>query len=628
MHHFRLRKTISTVLAVTLATSIFAFNSTIVSANDDTEIILNSVPLEEKYIPDAAFRAYLKKNVDKNGNDILEASEISNTTSITITSSSSTSAYYGLEDLKGIGYFKNITSLTLSGLVNVDSLDLSGNTKLNQVSITRLTSLESLKLGSLPSLSKLGVYNTGSLASIDVSGCPIINRTFWDGQKSDGLTQHYLDNANNGSFLSCDPSTQVIGGDFVPKAGMVPLDGTVFANDSMRRDLFAQKDLDHDGYLSTSECEAVTLLSMKCSEEGPGDTLKFFPNLTKLYINNQGITDIDVSNNPALKELRLLGNKLTKLDLSNNAELAYAYRHGTHRVESTYDSYTYKDVTLWIDFGVEVIAPDEVTPEPETPTPTPVTPSPEAPKPDTGVYGFCERLYTCALGRSSEPAGVKSWVDAINGGADGAQAARGFFFSDEFKNKNLDDSEYVTRLYKTFMDREPDAAGLKAWVDALDGGASREKVFDGFINSQEWANVCFKYGIKSGGSASPSIRLEPSAEILAFAERLYTICLGRPADASGLKAWAEALANREGSGAKVAHGFFFSEEFVGKDYDNGEFVRRCYLTFMDREPDAGGYAAWVEALDKGATREQVFNGLVKSPEFVALCEKAGIIAFG
>ncbi|MCQ2529460.1 MAG: DUF4214 domain-containing protein [Saccharofermentans sp.] len=257
----------------------------------------------------------------------------------------------------------------------------------------------------------------------------------------------------------------------------------------------------------------------------------------------------------------------------------------------------------------------------ECPEPTP------EPTPATGVEGFCERLYTCALGRASDPAGVKSWVDAIKGGADGAKAARGFFFSDEFINKKLDNKEYVTRLYKTFMDREPDAAGLNAWVEALEKGASREKVFDGFVNSVEWANICFKYGIKSGGTATPSIRLEPSAEILAFAERLYTTCLGRSADPSGLKAWADALANREGSGAKVARGFFFSDEFINKKYDNGEFVRRCYLTFMDREPDTAGYDAWVKALNEGASREKVFDGFTQSPEFVALCEKFGIIPY-
>lgn len=73
---------------------------------------------------------------------------------------------------------------------------------------------------------------------------------------------------------------------------------------------------------------------------------------------------------------------------------------------------------------------------------------------------------------------------------------------------------------------------------------------------------------------------------------------------------------------------FFSDEFINKKYDNGEFVRRCYLTFMDREPDKAGYDAWVDALDKGASREQVFDGFTQSPEFVALCEKSGIIAFG
>ena len=48
---------------------------------------------------------------------------------------------------------------------------------------------------------------------------------------------------------------------------------------------------------------------------------------------------------------------------------------------------------------------------------------------------------------------------------------------------------------------------------------------------------------------------------------------------------------------------------------------------MNRNPDPSGFNAWVGALDSGATREQVFNGFVKSPEFVAICEKAGIIAY-
>ncbi|MCQ2529608.1 MAG: DUF4214 domain-containing protein [Saccharofermentans sp.] len=257
------------------------------------------------------------------------------------------------------------------------------------------------------------------------------------------------------------------------------------------------------------------------------------------------------------------------------------------------------------------------------PTPTPA-PTPSQPVNDEGVIGFCTRLYTCALGRASDPQGVQNWADAIKSGADGAQAARGFFFSPEFTGKNLDNTEYVKRLYTTFMDREADPAGLQAWVKALDNGATREKVFDGFVNSVEWANVCHKYGIKSGGTAAPTLRIEPNDKILAFTERLYTTCLGRAADPSGLKAWAEALANREGSGAKVASGFFFSPEFTNKNLDNTEYVKTLYRTFMDREADPAGLQAWVKALDEGATREKVFDGFTMSPEFGALCEKAGI----
>ena len=258
-----------------------------------------------------------------------------------------------------------------------------------------------------------------------------------------------------------------------------------------------------------------------------------------------------------------------------------------------------------------------------------ITEDPTSIQPDpNGVENFCERLYTVALGRASDPQGKAAWAEALkNGSADGAKVASGFIFSKEFEAKELSNIDFVKVLYKTFMDREADPAGLNAWVEALDKGATRQQVFNGFINSVEWANICHKYGIKSGGSASPTIRLTPSEMILAFTERLYTTCLGRPADPSGLKAWAEALANREGSGAKVAHGFFFSDEFKAQDLNNKDFVTRLYKTFMDREPDPAGLQAWVKALNDGASREKVFDGFTKSPEFVNICEKAGIIPY-
>ncbi|MCQ2528214.1 MAG: leucine-rich repeat protein [Saccharofermentans sp.] len=118
------------------------------------------------------------------------------------------------------------------------------------------------------------------------------------------------------------------------------------------------------------------------------------------------------------------------------------------------------------------------------------------PTPETGVEGFCERLYTIALGRSSDPKGKSEWASALReGSATGEKVAYGFFFSPEFTGKELDNKEYVTRLYRTFMDREPDPAGFNDWVKALDDGASRLQVFNGFVKSPEFVGICERFGI-------------------------------------------------------------------------------------------------------------------------------------
>ena len=280
--------------------------------------------------------------------------------------------------------------------------------------------------------------------------------------------------------------------------------------------------------------------------------------------------------------------------------------------------------------GVEIVDQEEIpklapaapTPD-ENPAPTPETPAPVPA--ESGVAGFVERLYTVALGRNSEPAGKANWIAAIKGGETGADAAKGFLFSDEFLNKSMSENEFVTILYRTFFDREPDAAGLNAWVAALQNGESKQDVIMGFIDSTEWANVCLKYGIASGGTGTPSITVEPNESVIAFATRLYTTCLKRDPDQNGLMAWARQLANLKDTGSNAAYGFFFSDEMNSNPVSNEEFVTRLYLTFMDRQPDQGGIESWLNVLELGASREDVFNGFAQSSEFGAICANYGII---
>ncbi|MCR5617231.1 MAG: DUF4214 domain-containing protein [Clostridiales bacterium] len=271
-----------------------------------------------------------------------------------------------------------------------------------------------------------------------------------------------------------------------------------------------------------------------------------------------------------------------------------------------------------------------VTPPPPTPVVT-VTPEPEPETPDNkeGIRGFVERLYDYVLGRPSEPGGIDYWTDELYCFRQtGAQVAIGFIDSPEFKGRNKTESEFVDILYRTFFGREPDDEGKKFWMSQLSSGVmTRHEVAMGFIDSQEWADTCASYGIRSGGSYSPKVNIAPSDLTYGFVERMYLTALGRGFDQSGRDHWANALANFKLTGEAVGVSFFLSDEMKGYDLSDEEFLERLYLTFMDRPSDPDGKKYWLNCMKNNMTREQVVLGFTRSPEFVEKCIEARILPY-
>ena len=112
----------------------------------------------------------------------------------------------------------------------------------------------------------------------------------------------------------------------------------------------------------------------------------------------------------------------------------------------------------------------------------------------THTEAFVARLYTGALNRQPDPAGLAYWTQEIQTGKRTPVAvAREFFFSPEFKNKNLSRTEYVKVLYRTFMGREYDKAGLDYWVKRLNSGDSRRNVLNAFAGCPEFQNIIKKF---------------------------------------------------------------------------------------------------------------------------------------
>ncbi|MBR2750488.1 MAG: DUF4214 domain-containing protein [Clostridiales bacterium] len=245
------------------------------------------------------------------------------------------------------------------------------------------------------------------------------------------------------------------------------------------------------------------------------------------------------------------------------------------------------------------------------------------PEPVYDFGEFVERLYKVALGRESEPDGKAFWTEKVKKGEyTGGYCALFFLTGPEFLQKKTTDEQFMTTVYATFFDREPEADGLAFWLKFLKDGGSRQAVVENFVDSKEWCNLCAKYGVKSG---APTAKAEiPSDAAKAFAERLYTKCLGREAEQDGLMFWALKLTNLEATGAELARDFFESKEYQNKKASDEEYVKALYETFMGREAEEDGLKYWVGKLKEGTSRIDVLRGFAVSPEFTEICASYGI----
>lgn len=96
---------------------------------------------------------------------------------------------------------------------------------------------------------------------------------------------------------------------------------------------------------------------------------------------------------------------------------------------------------------------------------------------------FVQYLYRCALDRAPDEAGQKNWVNATR---TVPVMYTGFLNSAEFTKKNLNNPQFVDKLYQCVLFREADQAGKNGWVARLVAGDSRVGVLNRFMASTEY----------------------------------------------------------------------------------------------------------------------------------------------
>jgi len=120
----------------------------------------------------------------------------------------------------------------------------------------------------------------------------------------------------------------------------------------------------------------------------------------------------------------------------------------------------------------------------------------QIPSLDDELEEFIKRLYKNILKREADEEGLNYWKEELKNGMRAKTIVEFFFESEEFKNQNLSDEEFLTRVYNTILSRNPDTRGYNYWMEKLKEGMSREELLEHFIGSEEFEKLASAYGIQ------------------------------------------------------------------------------------------------------------------------------------
>lgn len=150
--------------------------------------------------------------------------------------------------------------------------------------------------------------------------------------------------------------------------------------------------------------------------------------------------------------------------------------------------------------------------------------------------------------------------------------------------------KFVSQVYRDLLKREVDADGLNFWNNILAAGASRAQVVLGIEASQEFKQMQVR--------------------------DIYRQYLKRDADPNGLAFFTSALlagaTPEDVAGVIAGSAEYFQSQ--GNGSING-FITALYRDILGRAPDAGGQLAFSQALNSGATRQQVARMMLSSTEY-------------
>jgi hypothetical protein len=208
---------------------------------------------------------------------------------------------------------------------------------------------------------------------------------------------------------------------------------------------------------------------------------------------------------------------------------------------------------------------------------------------------FVNQQYLDFLDRKADSKALSAWVGALNSGFPKANMIETLMDSGEFRQKG----KFIAQTFLGILTRDPGHDEFRDWLGALLEGMTREEIAHSFLESIEFKS---RFGANLSNAK--------------FVERMYANVLLRKPETAGFNFWVGQLNNRRMARSQVALAFLDSVEFQNLiSSQNRVDVFLLYFNLLRRDPDAEGFAAWVEALNSGLPFPSAIDAFLMSGEY-------------
>lgn len=109
-----------------------------------------------------------------------------------------------------------------------------------------------------------------------------------------------------------------------------------------------------------------------------------------------------------------------------------------------------------------------------------------------------------------------------------------------------------------------------------------------------------------------------------FVDDIYMDILNRGADQAGRDYLTGKILDGTYTAADAVNYLLNSGEFQARNLSNDAYITVLYNVYFDRTPDAQGLSNWVNALNNGASRQQIADTFAGTQGFAQLCAYYGI----